>query len=69
MLRGPDGAVGVGLITKWDAPAEAAEFATAATTAVGTFDPDGGRVVSDGVQTVIVAMGARAADILAAVRS
>jgi hypothetical protein len=65
ILRGPDGAVGVGIVTTWDTAADAAEFAAAATTAVAARNPDGA-VASDGMRTVLVAVGARAADILAA---
>ncbi len=64
ILRGPDGAVGVGMITTWDTAADAAEFAAAATTAAAARTP-AGVVASDGLRTVFVAMGDRAADILA----
>lgn len=63
ILRGPDGAVGVGLITTWDTAADAAEFATAATAAAAARTP-AGLVASDGPRTVMVAMGDRAAEIL-----
>ena len=65
VLRGPDGAVGVGMITTWDTAADAAEFATAATTAAAAQTP-AGAVASDGLRTVLVAVGDRAADILVA---
>ncbi len=65
ILRGPGGAVGVGMITTWDTEADAAEFATAATMAAAARTP-AGVVASDGLRTVVVAMGDRAADILAA---
>ncbi|HET9851159.1 MAG TPA: hypothetical protein VFP56_01480 [Candidatus Limnocylindrales bacterium] len=65
ILRGPDGAVGVGIATTWDTAADAADFLTAASTAARAGDPDG-VVASDGARTVLVAVGARAADILAA---
>jgi hypothetical protein len=65
ILRGPDRAVGVGIVTTWDTAADAAEFLAAASTAVRAGDPDG-VVASDGVRRVLVAVGARAADILAA---
>lgn len=65
ILRGPDGAVGVGIITAWDTAADAAEFQAAAATAMTTLDP-GGLVVSDGIRRVYLAMGDRAADILTA---
>jgi hypothetical protein len=65
VLRGPDGALAIGMVTAWDTPADAAEFATAATRAVQGI-PAGGQVASDGVRRVIVAMGARAGDVLAA---
>jgi hypothetical protein len=67
ILRGPDGAVGVGIITAWDTAADAAEFQAAAATAMAKLDP-GGQVVSDGIRRVYLAMGDRAADILAALR-
>jgi hypothetical protein len=65
LVRGPDDGVGVGLITAWDSVADASEFSTAATAAVAALDP-AGVVVSDGIRRVIVAMGDRTADILAA---
>ena len=65
ILRGPDGAVGVGLITTWDTAADAAEFATAATAAAAARTP-AGVVASDVLRTVLVGMGDRAADIVAA---
>ena len=65
ILRGPDSALGVGLVTTWDTAEDAAEFAAAAATAVGARQP-AGVVASDGPRTVRVAVGARAADILAA---
>jgi hypothetical protein len=65
VLRGPAGEVGVGLVTTWDTAADAAAFTSAATSAVATLDSTG-RVASDGVRTVVVAMGDRAADILTA---
>ena len=65
LLRGPDEEIGIGLITAWDSAAEASEFSAAASTAVTALDSQG-LVVSDGIQRVIVAMGDRAADILAA---
>ena len=63
ILRGPDGAVGVGIVTMWDSAADAAEFATAATTAAAARTP-AGVVASDGLRTVLVAVGDRAPDIL-----
>lgn len=65
ILRGPDGAIGVGMITTWDTGADAAEFRTAAATAVAARTP-AGLVASDGLRTVVIAVGDRAADILAA---
>lgn len=65
ILRGPDGAIGIGMITTWDTAADAAEFTTAAATAVAARTP-AGLVASDGLRTVVVAVGDRAADILAA---
>ncbi len=65
ILRGPDGAVGIGMITTWDTAADAAEFATAATAAAAARTP-AGVVASDGLRTVYIAMGDRAKDILVA---
>jgi hypothetical protein len=65
VLRGPEGATGVGIVTTWDTAADAAEFLAAASTAVQARDPDG-VVASDGLRTVVVAVGARAADVLVA---
>jgi hypothetical protein len=66
ILRGPDGAIGIGMITTWDTSTDAAEFMTAAATAVAARTP-AGVVASDGLRTVVVAVGDRAAEILAAV--
>ncbi len=65
MLRGPNGAVAIGMITSWDTAADAAEFLDAATTAVGAQSPPG-VVASDGLLNVLVAVGDRSADVLAA---
>jgi hypothetical protein len=67
MLRGPNGAVTVGMITTWDTAADAAEFLAAATTAVGAQSPPG-VAASDGLRTVLVTVGDRAADVIAALR-
>jgi len=63
LLRGPDDALGVGLVTTWDTAADASEFLAAASTAVSAREPDG-LAASDGLRTVVVALGARAADVL-----
>ncbi len=65
MLRGPNGAVAVGMITTWDTAADATEFQAAATSAVGAQRP-AGVVASDGLRTVLVAVGDRSGDVLAA---
>jgi hypothetical protein len=65
VLRGPDGQVGIGMITTWDTDADTAEFLAAASTAVAARTP-AGTVASDGLRTVLVAVGDRAPDILAA---
>jgi hypothetical protein len=62
VLRGPAGAVGVGLITTWDTPADAASFNLQASLAARALDPGSVVTVGPGRQ-IIVAMGARAADI------
>jgi hypothetical protein len=53
------------MITTWDTAADAAEFVAAASTAVGALRP-AGSVASDGLRTVLVAVGDRSADVLAA---
>ena len=65
MVRGPNGSVAIGMITTWDTAADAAEFLAAATTAVGAQSP-AGVVAPDGLRNVLVAVGDRSADVLAA---
>ena len=64
MLRGPNDAVAIGMITTWETAADAAEFQAAATTAVGAQSP-AGVVASDGLRAVLIAVGDRSADVLA----
>lgn len=65
LLRGPDGALSIGLTTTWDTAADAGEFLAAASAAVARRSP-AGVAASDGVRTVLVALGARSDDVLAA---
>ena len=65
ILRGPDGAVGVGLVTTWDTPADAAAFNLAASMASRALDA-GSAVTVSSDRRVVVAMGDRAADIATA---
>ncbi len=60
LLRGPADAVAVGLVTAWDTPADAVEFATSAEAAVSKLDPDGVVVHDAGSAIVVVALGERA---------
>jgi hypothetical protein len=62
VLRGPAGEVGVGVITAWDTPADAAAFNDEASLAARSLDP-GSVVMVDSERHVIIAMGDRAADI------
>ena len=67
LLRGPNDAVAVGLVTAWDTPADALEFATAAEAALPGLERDGVVVHESGSPLVIVAFGdpaARLADAL-----
>jgi hypothetical protein len=68
LVRGPGGAVGVGLRTTWDTAEDAAEFANAADAALGELGLPGEVVHAAGSTEVIVAVGARAADIAGALR-
>ncbi|HXG25903.1 MAG TPA: hypothetical protein VNL94_03505 [Candidatus Binatia bacterium] len=65
MVRGPDGAIGIGLVTTWDSTTDAQEFLQAAGTAAKAVDPNA-IVASDGLLRVIVALGDGAPDIFAA---
>ena len=61
LLRGPNDAVAVGLVTAWDSPADALEFATAAEAALPGLDRDAVVVHEAGSALVIVALGDPAA--------
>jgi hypothetical protein len=66
LLRGPGGVMSVGMVTEWDGVADADEFATAATTATGSLSP-GARVLhAAGSTRVLVALGAQADAVIAA---
>jgi len=66
LLDGPNGATAVALITEWDTPADATEFATAAKTALGGLKLTGLVSQAAGPTQVRVAIGSSAADLLAA---
>jgi hypothetical protein len=66
LLRGPAGALGIGLVTTWDTPADAVEFFTAATTAASAIDPNSS-VTTDRQRTVYIALGDADSSILAAI--
>ena len=66
LLRGPDGAIAVALLTEWDTSADADEFAAAARLAVAGM-PSGGAVGhATGSSTVAIGIGGNAAATLAA---
>ena len=60
LLRGPNDALAVGLVTAWDTPADALEFATAAATAAASLDPGAVVAHEPGSAIVVVALGERA---------
>ena len=64
LLRGPGGAVALGLKTEWDTPTDASEFATAAASAATTMGL--GATFSVGTTTVSMAIGPESATLLAA---
>jgi hypothetical protein len=65
LMRGPDDALAVGLITTWDSVTDADEFAAAARTAAGALRSDW-ELVRDGPQRVSIALGAQAGRLLEA---
>lgn len=66
LLRGPDGAVAVALLTAWDTAADADEFAAAARLAVADLPLGGSVGHAPGSSTVSIGIGANAAAIVAA---
>lgn len=66
LLDGPNGATAVALITEWDTPADANEFATAAKSALVGLKLTGLVSQSSGPTQVRVAIGPSGADVLAA---
>src|SRR5688572_5561615 len=60
LLRGPNDAIAVGLVTAWDTPADALEFATAAKAAASSLDPGAVVVHEAGSAIVVLALGERA---------
>lgn len=69
LLDGPAGGTAIALITEWDSPADANEFAAAAKAAVAGLNLTGFVSQAAGSTKVRVAIGASAADILAALGS
>lgn len=65
LLRGPNGAVSIGLVTVWDSSADAAEFAAAARTAASAID-DGADITTDGRQRVWIGMGEATLEVIGA---
>ena len=65
LLRGPNGAVSIGLVTVWDTSADAAEFVAAARTAAIAID-DGADITTDGRQRVWIGMGEATMEVIGA---
>jgi predicted small lipoprotein YifL len=65
-LRGPGGAMSVGMVTEWDTAADADEFATAATAALGNLSPGARLSHEPGSTRVTIALGANAEAVIAA---
>ena len=57
LLRGPSAALSVGLVTMWDTEADAAEFASAAGTAIAPLGTAETRHLLSGGKAVVVAIG------------
>ncbi|MEP6640219.1 MAG: hypothetical protein ABJC39_12790, partial [Chloroflexota bacterium] len=66
LLEGPGGTTAVALITEWDTPADANEFATAAKTALAGLKLTGLVSQTGGPTQVRVAIGSLASDVLGA---
>jgi len=69
MLRGPNDAVAIGLITVWDSPADAAEFATAAEAALASLGLDSTLRHDAGSLNVTIAVGDRSAELMTSLGS
>lgn len=65
LLRGPKGAVAVGLVTAWDSAADASEFAAAARTALGALGLEA-QLATDGPLRVVIGFGDQADEVLRA---
>ena len=65
LLDGPAGATAIALITEWDSPVDANEFAAAATTALGGLKLSGLVSQAGGATQVRVAIGGSATEVLA----
>ena len=66
LLRGPDGATAVGIVTVWDSAADATEFGDAAGMALAGLDRTVDIAHVAGTTEVVVAFGSRAVDLAAA---
>jgi hypothetical protein len=66
LLRGPDRAVAVGLLTTWDSAADAAEFADAASAARATLTGPTSMRYEEGSRTVALAFGPPADELVQA---
>jgi hypothetical protein len=66
LLDAPGGATAVAMITEWDTPADAAEFATAAKTALAGLKLTGVVSQSGSATQVRIAVGSSSADVMAA---
>ncbi len=64
MLRGPDGALALALVTEWDSSAAAGEFATAAATAIDGLGLEA-RIIRDAIRVLIAVGPAALGDALA----
>jgi hypothetical protein len=64
LLRGPSGAMTVGLVSRWDTPADATEFADAATTAIERLGTIQRRGLVSGSKAVVVTIGDQAKKLL-----
>ncbi len=69
LLRGPNDAVAVGLITVWDSPADAAEFAAAANTALASLGLDSTLRHDAGSLDVTIAIGDRSGELVTSLGS
>lgn len=69
LLRGPNDAVAIGLITVWDSPADAAEFAAAANSALPSLELGSTLRHDAGSVTVTIAIGHRSDELVTSLGS